>query len=258
MTLSECIDEFLVYLSAVRTLSENTVLGYKNDLTHLADFVGADRDITSITKEDILQTIGNLSRQKKASASINRFIAAVRTLFAYCKKFDYIKISPALEIKTVKMPKRIPRFMTENEVNELCDSPVTNELLWETRDKALFEMLYSSGCRISELCNLRFTDFTESYHVAIVRGKGNKDRYVYFEKDAQAALENYLSDRKKKFLEEGIVDEWEKVFVNQKGGALTTGGARYILDRYSGPEGTNHHVSPHAFRHTFATQMIAN
>lgn len=253
MTLQSAIDEFLIYLSAVRTLSENTVLGYKNDLVHLTEFLGGERDIASVTKEDILQSIGNLSKQKKANASINRFIASVRNLFAYSKKFDYIKINPALEIKTVKLPKRIPRFMTEKEVAELCDEPVKNEILWEKRDKAIFEMLYSSGCRISELCSLKFGDFTNGYHAAIVRGKGKKDRYVYFEKDAQTALKEYLSDREKRF-----GDDSDFVFVNQNGGPLTTAGVRYILNRYSGAEGTNHHVSPHAFRHTFATQMLSN
>lgn len=258
MTLQDAIEEFLVYLSAVRTLSENTIIGYRNDLFHLTAFTGPVADVSTIEKEDLLASIGYLSRQKKASASINRYIAAVRGLFAYLKKNGYIKVNPALELKTVKLPKRIPRFMTEDEVSELCNIPERNELLWEARDKALFEMLYSSGCRISELCSLKFSDFTEGYNTALVRGKGKKDRYVFFETDAREALQKYLDDRQRKFVDLKKTDDCPYVFVNQKGTQLTTQGARWILARYSGPEGTNHHVSPHAFRHTFATAMLAN
>ncbi len=258
MTLNSAINEYLLYLDAVRGLSANSVLGYKKDLDYLMLFVGKDVDIKDVTKENLLFCIGELSKKKMAATSINRFIAAVRTFFAYCKKFQYIPKNPAIELKTVRIPKKIPRFLTANEMNSLCNQPELKELLWTSRDCAIFEMLYSSGCRVSELANLRFSDFMEGFSKAIVKGKGNKDRVVYFAKQAQAALKIYLDDRKKILQEKKVENEPEYIFINQKGNHLSAAGIRWIVSRYSGVEGTNHHISPHAFRHTFATQLLSN
>ena len=258
MTLNSAINEYLLYLDAVRGLSANSVLGYKKDLDYLMLFVGKDIDIIDVTKENLLFCIGELSKKKMAATSINRFIAAVRTFFAYCKKFQYIPKNPAIELKTVRIPKKIPRFLTANEMNSLCNQPELKELLWTSRDCAIFEMLYSSGCRVSELANLRFSDFMEGFSKAIVKGKGNKDRVVYFAKQAQAALKIYLDDRKKILQEKKVENEPECIFINQKGNRLSAAGIRWIVSRYSGVEGTNHHISPHAFRHTFATQLLSN
>ena len=258
MTLRELTDEFLLYLSAVRGLSENTVKGYGNDLAELQQFLTPELDVKSITRENLMLCIGQLSKQRKSAATVNRFIAAVRTLFAYAAKMNYVEKNPSLEMKTVKLPKRVPNFMTSTEVNELCSEPVKDELLWASRDHALFLMLYSSGCRASEIVNLKLSDFMDGGRSAIVTGKGNKQRKVYFAVEARKALSEYLADRKKVLSENQVKNQPKELFINQKGGPLTTGGLRYILNRYSGVEGTNRHVNPHAFRHTFATNMLGN
>lgn len=258
MTLKDAVGEFLLYLDAVRGLSENTVTGYRNDLEFLLQYCGYERDIVTISKENLLMSIGEQSKMHKSAASINRYIAAMRTLFAYCKKFDYVEKNPALEIKTVKLPKRMPKFMTDAEVDALCNAPVNNEILWQKRDNALFEMFYSSGCRISEMTNLKIDDFDGEYRWAIVTGKGRKDRKVYFGDAARAALAEYLVDRKNLLEKLGIGEPTKQLFISQKGQPLSVAGVRYIISRYSGVEGTKHHVNPHAFRHTFATTMLAN
>ena len=257
MTISDAIEEYLSYIESVRTLSANTVIACRNDLLQFKamPFIGGEKELSAIKLEDLKQCVGFLSKKKRSAASINRFISSVRSLFAYCRNFGHLKNNVSLELKTVKNPKKLPRFMTGAEVDKLCREPSVNELLWEKRDRALFEMLYSSGCRASEIVSLTFEDFNSDYSSAIVTGKGSKDRRVYFEEDAQNALKAYLEDRKKRF---GQSDKEPHIFVNQRGGALTTGGLRLIITRYSGSEGTKHHVSPHAFRHTFATAMITN
>lgn len=255
--LHDCVEEFLLYLDAVRGLSPNSVTAYRNDLSQFIGFTGADKPVSAVTAEDIRTCIGNLSKEKKASSTVNRFIAAVRTFFAYCRKFQYIQINPALEIKTVKMPKHLPRFLTGPEVDELCREPEAHEILWQARDRAILEMLYSSGCRVSELSSLHLEDMADDYSSAVVTGKGNKDRRVYFEADAQNAFKVYLDDRKKLFAEKNIEDNVREIFINQQGTPLTAHGIRWIIARYSGPEGTNHHISPHALRHTFATAMLS-
>lgn len=258
MILNELIDEFLIYISSVRDLSENTVMGYKNDLEHLKEFLTPTLDITSITKENLKLCIGQLSKRHSSNASINRFIAAVRSLFGYAHKFGYLEKNPALEIKTVKLSKKVPRFMTKAEVDTLCNEPEKNEILWASRDHALFEMLYSSGCRISEITNLCLSDFLNGYDRAVVTGKGDKQRIVYFSDEAKAALKLYLADRKKVMEENGTAGTTDRIFISQRGRPLSVRGINYIITRYSGAEGTNHHVNPHAFRHTFATTMIGN
>lgn len=258
MTLAELIDEFLLYLTAVKGLSKNTAVGYGNDLEQLKIFLTPDLDINTVTKENLLLCIGQLSRQKKSAATVNRFISAVRTLFAYAQRYKYLEKNPALELKTVKLPKRVPNFMTQPEVNQLCNQPVENELLWQSRDHAIFTMLYSSGCRVSEITNLKLDDFMDNFHAAIVTGKGNKQRKVFFEEEARTALGIYLKDRKKVMQDNGVPETNRQVFINQKGLPITVGGLRYIISKYSGKDGTNRHVNPHAFRHTFATTMLSN
>ncbi len=259
VTLDDCAAEYLLYIETVRGLSANCVTGYREDLSHLSRMVGGTAKITDIGSEDLRMCIGELSRRKYSSASINRFIAAVRGLFAYCRKFRYIEQNPALELKTVKMPKHLPKFMTQGEVDLMCASPQKKELLWKSRDTAIFEMLYSSGCRVSELASLTFMDFSSGYESAIVTGKGSKDRRVYFSPDAVKALNEYLGERKAKFPQtmQGGGAFVKQVFINQKGSPLTPHGIWFIVSRYSGIEGTNRPVSPHAFRHTFATGMLA-
>ena len=258
--LSEACDEYLLYIGNVRGLSENTVAGYREDLSHLIEMVGENRPVDEIGIMDLRGCVGRLSQKKYSATSINRFIAAVRGFMSYCRKFGRIVNNPALELKSLKVPKHLPKFMTQAEVDRLCMEPKENGLLWEKRDRALFEMLYSSGCRVSEIVNLKFQDMSSDLSSAIVTGKGNKDRRVYFESDAREALSAYLEERDRLFPQSSLKGGFpvSNVFLNCKGTALTDNGVRYILSRYTGPEGTNRHMSPHAFRHTFATAMLSN
>lgn len=257
--ISDCISEYLMYLKGVLVLSDNTLEAYKNDLSQFIQMpqISSKVYINLITTEDLRQCIGELSKKKRAATSINRFVAAFRSMFAYCRRIGYIVVNPALEVKSVKVPKRLPRFLTQNEVNKLCNQPNENELLWQKRDSALFEMMYSTGCRVSEIAGIKLSDVNADYSQAIVTGKGKKDRVIYFGEDAKKAMKEYIEDRKQRF---GVLHlQSEKAFfVNQQGHALSVRGISYILSRYSGSEGINHHISPHALRHTFATAMITN
>ena len=258
MTLREITEEFLLYLSAVRGLSKNTLIAYDNDLKYLQEFLTPDLDIKTVTSENLFLCVGQLSKQKKSSATINRFIAAVRAMFSYARKLGYLEKNPSVTLKTVKISKRVPKFMTQAEVHNLCNQPVNHELLWKTRDHAIFTMLYSSGCRVSELINLNIDDFIDGGRAAIVTGKGDKQRRVFFAEESRKALAEYMKDRTRVLQTNHILEPEKRLFINQKGLPLTAGGLRYILSRYSGAEGTNNHMNPHAFRHTFATTMISN
>ncbi len=266
ITLVEYIEEFLAYQSGVRGLSENSVSAYKLDLYKLVDLLeneicidskNCEILVTNITLKHLRSCISKLTKEKKSAASINRFIAAVRNLFAYLARFDYIKSNVALELKTVKMPIRVPHFMSTAEAIELCELPTKKNLLWMARDVALFEMLYSSGCRVSEIAGITLADISAKQDSALVTGKGKKDRRVFFSKEATIALQNYLIERSARLLalNKGLKGT-NKLFINQSGTELSPRGIRFILSRYSSVEGTNKHVHPHVFRHSFATTMI--
>ena len=176
-------------------------------------------------------------------------------MFKYARRLEYISNDPTLDIKNVKNPVRVPGFMTQSEVEAMCDAPQKNELLWEKRDRALFEMLYSSGCRVSEMAGLKLSDFSSMYQSAIITGKGSKQRRVFFSEEAVKALKEYLIERKEKIPQEKTVNN---VFVNQKGGALTARGIRFIVMKYSLSEDSQKNITPHSFRHTFATSLLTN
>lgn len=253
--IQEAAEEFLVYQGSVRNLSHNTVIGYRNDLNKFCVFLGSERKLNTISLEDLRYCVGKLSMQKASSATINRFVASVRSLFAYCRRFEYINNNPALELGTVKQPKLLPKFMTGSEIDAMCNQPEKHTLLWESRDKALFEAMYSSGCRVAEIASLKLEDMSDNLNSALVVGKGGKQRRVFFGESAREAMVSYLAERNARFPEKQGSNQF---FVNQKGLPLTTRGIRYIVERYSGIEGTNKPVSPHSFRHSFATAMIGN
>lgn len=250
--VQECCEEFFVYIKGVRGFSPHSVAAYKNDLSRFQSYAGPQTKMADLTLEDLRLCIRRMSAEKYSEASINRFIASVRALFAYARKYGFIPRNAALELKSLKIPKKLPRYMTQSEVDELCAQPGKQDMLWAARDKALLEMMYSSGCRVSEIASLKLSDFSSGLDSAVVTGKGSKDRKVYFEEDARRALSAYLLERRAKFRHSTA----EAVFVNHAGKPLTVRGIRYIVSRYSGTEGTNRHVSPHAFRHTFATAML--
>ena len=255
MTVEDAVTEYLSYIKNVQSLSYNTVYSYTVDMEQFKAFIGGKREMHSITLEELRNCVSILSRKKRAAATINRFIVSVHKLFEYCRKWGYIKNNVAVELKSVKLPKRVPKFMTQREIDSICLKPNEKPLLWETRDKAILELLYSTGCRVSEVSNMNVCDLSVDRTSAMVTGKGNKDRRVFLEEDAQKAVKEYLIERSKRFPN---AKDTDSLFLNQKGTRLTRRGIALVITRYSGVEGTNYHAFPHMFRHTFATAMLSN
>ncbi len=258
-SVSSLTQEFLTY-TAVRSLSPHTQDSYRRDLRTFANLLAelaksAEDDIAIINTNDLRLCVALLSERKLSASSINRFISTIRSFFMYCRRMDYIKISPAVSVKTLKAPIKLPRFLFEKEAETLCKQPEQKPLLWKARDTALFEFMYSTGCRVSEVATLKLGDIASDKKSAIVMGKGSKERNVFLSPEAQSALKAYLQERQMRLKAERPV---KTVFINAGGTALTVRGIRYILSRYTGVEGTGKHVNPHALRHTFATAMLSN
>ena len=253
MILRDAREEFLSYIADIRNFSPNTVLSYREDLGKLCAFLGEDKVLAQINYDDFSLLIASLSEQKYAITSINRIIVAIRSFFRYCHKFGLITKNPSLRLKTLRSPKNMPKFLFQTEVDKLCEIPSEKPILWEERDKALFELFYSTGCRVSEIAALKLSDLSADRTSAMVLGKGNKQRRVFIAEDARVALNTYLAS-----LEARKFTADNGLFLNSNGGPLTVQGIRYILNRYSGIEGTNRPISPHALRHTFATACLSN
>ena len=258
MVLGEAVDAFLQYVNGIKNLSHNTIKAYSTDLTFFIQSFPEteDKKLEDITLVDLRSCVGHLSKQKKTSTTINRFISTIRSFFLYLYKMNILPNNIAVDLKTVKIPKRLPRYMSETEVKALREQPNKKELLWTERDAAIFECLYSSGCRVSELASLNVGDLSSNKSSAIVTGKGSKDRRVFFSSDAVNTLKDYLVQRTEVIQKNNI--KTDALFINQKGGRLTPRGVFYIVSRYSSVEGTNKPVTPHVFRHTFASTMLRN
>ncbi len=254
--------EFIEYQRSVRMLSPHSVKALSLDLGKLTELLlsqdcakNGKINVHKISFMMLRSCVGTMVRQGAAPASVNRFISSVRSLFAYFFRLEYINMDPSLELKNVKNPVRLPRFMTPSETAELVAQPEKKQLIWPLRDKALFLMLYSSGCRVSEMAGLELSDFYDGYKCAVVLGKGRKERRVFFSEEAVEALTAYLPERQAA-VKDG--DQVRSVFVTKRGNPLSDRGIREVVARYSSSEGTGNHVSPHAFRHTFATSLLNN
>ncbi len=263
MLLDECIQDFLVYIDSIKSYSQNTVNAYRRNLEYLSESVRELRSdekvcVDSVSEQDLRMAIARLNREKKDPASINQFISSLRSFFLYCKKFGYVQKNVALQVHTLKNSKKLPTYLTKSELSKMCAQPEEHELLWEERDQALFLMLFTSGCRVSELSSLRFSDLSHDKTSAVVRGKGNKDRRVFFSSEAIQKFNDYLESRALRFkLTKFLPSDF--LFVNQRGTRLSPRGIRFIITRYStDKDGIGKNLFPHAFRHTFATTMLSN
>jgi integrase/recombinase XerC len=281
LTTADLAAEFLAHERFERGLSPNTITSYGNDLelfVALLGVISVDVNLAenpgAITTEDLRLCVGELSGRDRSPASINRFIASLRGLFAYARRYEHIPSDPARGLKTLKLPKRMPAFMTPKEVDTLCKTPADHSLLWPASDQALFTMLYSTGCRVYEFAGLKLADFSPDYRSAIVLGKGAKDRQVFFTPEAAELFKAYLPERTAYLVEyyqkhgspkgDGAptslasANRMRAAFVNRKASPLTARGIRYILSQYTGLKDVNLAVSPHTFRHTFATTLLGN
>lgn len=232
-------------------VSEHTIRNYGIDL---AQFVEYFREAPKEWTPQVLRGwVAWLHERKLAAVSIRRKIAAVRSFFQFQMKEERIGHNPAKLLRTPKTPQKLPRVMTEEQANALVDGVASNKLdrPFPARDRALFEILYGCGLRISELCGLNLGDLDLSEGWMLVRGKGNKERQVPMGATALATLRSYLEARQAE-------REETAVFVNFRGKRLQPRGARGIVALYARMLAGDPSIHPHSFRHAFATHLLAD
>ena len=239
---------FLDSLYIEKGLSKNTVSSYKNDISSFFTWCDKEQlDLLKIIDLNLNNYISNLFSIGLKSSSINRKISSIKHFYLFLLKKKVIKNSPADEITTPKQEKYLPTSMSEDEVESLLGSPKSSIKI-ERRDKAMIEILYATGMRISELVNLKLTDIDFNRSVLKVFGKGSKERLVPYGEKAAEALRIYLEDRKKL--------NSKDVFLSNRGTRITRGAFWQRIKIYIKRENLKSSISPHTLRHAFATHLL--
>ncbi|HET9179741.1 MAG TPA: tyrosine recombinase XerC [Terriglobia bacterium] len=272
--MDDLIERYIEYLKFERNASPHTVRNYQSDLVQFRDFLaGKDEaaatphhtgqgkvDVDAVNAIRIRAYLSHLFKMQEQKSSVARKLAAIRAFFKFLARERLIAENPALAVSTPKLEKKLPRIMTEEEMNNFLDRVAQAAQGGEPailRDRAILELLYASGLRVSELAglDLRNVNFGDAF--VLVRGKGDKERIVPFGSKAKGALDAYLPARER-LLREARTG-CAALFLNVYGQRLTTRSVDRILKRYVrtfGPD-MNVKVSPHSLRHAFASHLLA-
>jgi len=250
------VEKFRAYIETVRNVSEHTCRAYATDLIEFRQFLAQTPDIELryIDRSTIRHYLTNLYVAGKSRPTISRKLSALRTFFRFMVNEGLLAQSPVLDIKLGKRQKKLPRFLTLPEVTEFIEAPDTSNLAG-LRDRAILEVLYSSGVRVSELVGLNRDVVDLISDIIKVRGKGKKERLAPLGKKASDALRNYLG-ASIRFQGKGAERDRQAVFLNRDGQRITARSVRRIIDKYVKKTALKKHISPHVFRHTFATHLL--
>jgi integrase/recombinase XerC len=267
--MDDLIERYIQYLKYERNASPHTIRNYHSDLVQFRAFLaGKDKDAAAQDKMDVNAVnalrirafLSHLFKMQEQKSSIARKLAAIRAFFKFLARERLIAEDPAAGVSTPKLERKLPRIMTEEEMNTFLDRVADAAQTGDPailRDRAILEMLYASGLRVSELAglDLRNVNFGDAF--VLVRGKGDKERIVPFGSKAKGAVEAYLPAREKTLRETRTGSA--ALFLNVKGGRLTTRSVDRILKRYVKTYGPNVNVkvSPHSLRHAFASHLLA-
>ena len=258
------IQQYLEHLEGERNVSPETLRAYERDLLRFhrflaTDFLGfepAPKDVDALAVRSFL---ASLTGEGLAKSSQGRTLAAVRSLFRYACREGILAANPARGVKTPKVPKTLPRHLRPGEVENLMEAPaVAGDKPLAHRDRAILELLYAAGLRVSELVGLNWRDIDLSARVLRVTGKGRKERMVPFGRPAADALRQWLGEWEAIRAKRGIADDEDPVFLNFLGGRLTDRSVRVILDKWVESAAVAKGVHPHTLRHTFATHLLEN
>ena len=240
---------FLDYLYIEKGLSQNTVKAYEVDLLAFMSWITdhTNLDIKNIKEDNINKYISYLFKTKLKSSSVNRKISSIKSFYLFLIKKNIVNTSPISEVISPKQEKYLPSSMSEDEVDKLLNSPDSNIKI-EKRDKAMIEMLYATGMRISELVNLKITDVDMQRCVVKVLGKGSKERLIPFGEEAYEALNNYLSDRDESSSKE--------VFLSNRKTKISRVAFWHRIKLYLVRENLKQTITPHTLRHAFASHLL--
>jgi len=253
------VEEFLTWLSAERGRSNNTIVAYRRDLRlHVAWLRAQGRAIADVDEATITAYVAWMRASERAPSSVARGLVAVRALYRFLADDGQLTVDPAAEVEVPRVPKGLPKPLSEADVTRLLDTVQGDDAI-ARRDRAILEVLYGTGLRISELVGLGVADLDLEGGLLRAFGKGSKERIVPIGRYAREALAAYLSPAGRGEL---APDRWarrgdaEAVFLNKRGGTLSRQGAWQIVRSYGDRAGLGDRLSPHVLRHSCATHML--
>jgi len=248
------IDEFCDALWLEDGLARNTLEAYRRDLSQFAAWLRErhGRSLLEGDNGDIQAYLGHLFRKKTRATSAARFLSSLKRFFRYCLRQGKVKSDPTLKIDAPKLPRGLPKSLTEEDVENLLAAPRADKALG-LRDKAMLETLYASGLRVSELVTLKLGQVSQDMGVVRVVGKGSKERLVPLGEEAIAWIRQYLKEARPELLGGRAADD---LFVTARGSAMTRQMFWHLLRRYAAQAGLKKPISPHTLRHAFATHLL--
>lgn len=251
-------EKFLRYLIVERGYSEKTRKAYEEDITNFERFLAesGEENLLKINHLDVRVYLSYLSDERYSRNSMSRKIASLRSFYQYLLKEEAIKENPFSYVHLKKKNLKLPRFFYENEMQALFAS-VTGDKPLELRNRALLEILYGSGIRLSECSNLKVSEIDFDSEVMLIHGKGNKERYAPLGSFAQDALYEYF-EKGRRVLMDKYQKQHEFVFVNHHGEPITPTGIEYVLNQVIKKSSLDSSIHPHMLRHTFATHLLNN
>lgn len=247
-------DQFLDYLLVEKNASPHTISNYMKDIDQFVAFLNGEKidSFHAVTYLMVRSYLAELQKNEYAKRSVTRKLSALRSLYVYLLREEHIQASPFHSIRTPKLDKKLPKFMYLEEMEELLRLPDVTSVLGQ-RDLAILESLYASGMRVSELVGLNLSSIEIELGVALVFGKGAKERYVPLGDHAIVALKRYIQDGRSQVCSDLTV---QALFLNARGGRLTDRSVRRIVDKYVAQLSRSMSISPHTLRHSFATHML--
>ena len=248
------VDRFLEHLRATRGASPHTLRAYGRDLGELLDFLEARdlEDPAAVTPRTLRAFLAKLDDRGLARSSIQRILSSTRSFFAHLAERGLVHTHPATGLRQARQARPLPTCLETGEVEALLAAPDATRPAGR-RDRALFEVMYSAGTRAAETVGLDRGDLDLRRGVARVRGKGRKERLAPLGSYAQTALRDYLSDPKRP---QPQVTARQAVFLNLRGGRLTTRSVGRIVDQHARAAGLHRRPTPHTLRHSFATHLL--
>jgi integrase/recombinase XerC len=251
--VEKAIAQFLRSLQE-RNASPHTIKAYRTDLAQFAEYVGPQRwsDIDHVL---IRGYLSSLYERGLSKTSVARALAALRSLYKWLAQEGEVEQNPAALVATPRLPKKLPRVPTIEEVNTVLDSAMPECSAFTERDQAILELLYGCGIRNSELIGINVDDIRWSNELVLVRGKGRKERFVPFGDSAKAAVQTYLPARQRVLGETKRTTE-RALLINLRGSRLTTRSVGRIVKQIAVARGLSPDVHPHTLRHAFGTHML--
>lgn len=251
------LQEFLSWLQNEKACSVHTITAYSKDLEQFGQFLEQENlQIERLEYRDLRYYMASLQKgQTLKKTTVSRKTAALKSFFKFLYREGFLERNPADLLSAPKKEKHLPSVINEIDITQFLDDFLSGEEPAQLRDKAIFELLYSSGLRVSELVNLDLNTVNKQKGMLRILGKGNKERVVPIGEQAQCAIARYLESGRPFLVKQ---QEETGLFLNQQGNRLTSRGVEYILEQYIKKGALKYKVTPHAFRHSFATHLLDN